>query len=319
VAVTVNLSLGGQQTVATGDADTIALVRNVIGSAQGDTLIGTGSANTIDGAGGNDTLRGGLGNDALIGGIGVDTVDYSYSSAAVTVNLSLGGQQTVAALDADTLSGLENLTGSPQGDTLTGSSVANTVSGGGGDDTIDVSDTSADDVNCGAGTDTVTYDGLDTIASDCETQTFVIPDSGGGGGGGGGAGGTPPASSPDRTAPALSGLAGKLKAGVPGTIAYRLSEAATVTFTLERLSIGRKVKKRCVRQTKRNRKRRSCTLYSKLAAYTQSGAAGANSLPIPAKVGGKPLKPGLYRITAIARDAAGNLAAAVKLTVAVRR
>src|SRR3546814_8834206 len=64
---------------------------------------------------GNDTLIGGSGADTLIGGAGSDTASYAGSSGGVTVDLAAG---TGSGGDAqgDTLSGIENLTGSSQGD-----------------------------------------------------------------------------------------------------------------------------------------------------------------------------------------------------------
>ncbi|MEZ5801769.1 MAG: hypothetical protein R3D29_16505 [Nitratireductor sp.] len=72
-------------------------MENLYGSPLGDTLTGDAGDNRIDGRDGDDTLRGGAGNDVLIGGAGADfidggtgsadVVDYSASSAGVTVNL----------------------------------------------------------------------------------------------------------------------------------------------------------------------------------------------------------------------------------------
>ena len=55
----------------------------------------------LDGGEGDDLLKGSLGGDQLIGGNGTDTVDYSVSNAAVTVNLELGfGSGGTAAGDS---------------------------------------------------------------------------------------------------------------------------------------------------------------------------------------------------------------------------
>ena len=112
---------------------------------------------TLDGGAGNDTLVGGQGNDTLIGGSGIDTADYSTVTAGVTISLGLtGGQNTVGA-GTDTLSGIENLTGSHYNDTLTGDSNDNVITGGLGDDKL----------TGGSGSDTFIYhvgDGNDTVA-----------------------------------------------------------------------------------------------------------------------------------------------------------
>ena len=109
----------------------------------------------LDGGAGNDTLIGDAGNDTLIGGSGIDTADYSTATAAVTVNLSMTGAQNTGA-GTDTLSGIENLTGSGYNDTLTGDANANVISGGAGNDTI-AGGAGADTLDGGTGIDTVDY------------------------------------------------------------------------------------------------------------------------------------------------------------------
>jgi hypothetical protein len=111
----------------------------------------------------------------------------------------------------------------------------------------------------------------------------------------------------DRAAPAVSGL----KVG-SGKIAYNLSEAATVTFKLEKATKGRRVKGKCVRQTRRNRKRPSCTRFVTVGRnFPGPGAVGANQVALP-KVRGRKLGAGRYRLTMTVTDAAGNSATTTK-------
>jgi hypothetical protein len=107
----------------------------------------------------------------------------------------------------------------------------------------------------------------------------------------------------DVTGPAVSGF------GVShGTISYQLSEAATVSFQLEKKAPARKVGKKCVKQTAGNKKKKKCPLFKKVgAAFAGSGTAGANSVTLP---NGKKLKPGSYRLTMTATDASGNVSSA---------
>ena len=138
-----NDSLGGL-------IDNVRLVGN-------DTLDGGAGNDTLVGGAGNDILIGGAGNDILIGGAGSDTADYSSTIGSVTVNLSLGVAQDTVHAGADTLSGVENLTGSRYDDTLTGDSNANVITGGLGNDIL----------TGGNGSDTFIYhmgDGNDTVA-----------------------------------------------------------------------------------------------------------------------------------------------------------
>jgi Ca2+-binding RTX toxin-like protein len=122
------------------------------GAGGNDVLIGLAGNDTLDGGDGNDVLRGGAGDDILIGGVGNDTASYSDATAGVTVNLSLTAAQATGA-GSDTLSGIENLTGSAFNDTLTGDAGANILNGGDGDDTL-AGGAGINTVNGGAGTDT---------------------------------------------------------------------------------------------------------------------------------------------------------------------
>lgn len=173
-AVTVNLSTAtGQNTVGAG-TDTISGFENLTGSGFNDTLTGDGNANVIRGGAGNDTISGGngddilvggAGNDTITGGSGTDTVSYDDATAAVTVNLTTTtGQNTVNA-GTDTISGVENLTGSAYNDTLTGDANANVIDGSAGNDTISagngndtlIGGAGNDSLDGGSGTDTASY------------------------------------------------------------------------------------------------------------------------------------------------------------------
>jgi PKD repeat protein len=104
---------------------------------------------------------------------------------------------------------------------------------------------------------------------------------------------------------ALLGPAAKVKRGT--TFRYRLSEAASVRFTIERRTSGRKVGKKCRPVTRRNASRRKCTLYRRATAFTLNGKAGANRSRFSGKLGRKrKLKPGRYRAVVVATDAAGG-------------
>ena len=108
-------------------------------------LTGNGLDNSLTGNGTNNILTGGAGNDALVGGAGSDTAAYDLATSAVAVHLATTTAQATGGAGNDTLSGMENLTGSAFGDTLTGDSGANILSGLAGNDTL----------NGGAGSDTL--------------------------------------------------------------------------------------------------------------------------------------------------------------------
>lgn len=166
--VNVDLSLTNEQTVATGDNDTLINIQNVIGSNDRDILIGNVNNNKLEGGAGDDILSGGAGDDqlyggddddVLIGGIGNDLLDggtgnnsasYVYSATGVTVDLSRTDAQTVATGDTDTLTNIQNLIGSNGVDILTGDVNNNRIDGGTGNDIL----------NGGAGDDQL-YGGAD--------------------------------------------------------------------------------------------------------------------------------------------------------------
>ena len=270
--------------------DTIADdVENLTGSSHDDTLEGDEFANT------------------LTGGAGTDTVTHANSASAVVANLAAG--TATGGAGGDTISAdVENLTGSPFGDTLTGDADANTITGAGGDDDIQVRDSSTDAASCGTGTDSVTADANDTATGDCET--VLRPSSGGGDpGAGGGAAPAPsvPGATPAPSAPSLSALkAPALRTGRAGTFSYALDRAATVTITIDRAQAGRKIGAACKKQTRKNRKKRACTFFAPVGKLTQAGAAGKNNLRFTGKVAGRKLKPGIYRATAVATTSAAK-------------
>jgi len=133
--------------IATGDSDIIKNIENIIGGSGDDIITMNSGVNEIQGGAGSDTLSGNLGNDIINGyyeaqdeetdvGIQYDTVSYSYlSTKSVVLDLQLGTAY-VDASDSDTLISIENAIGGAQGDTLTGSTLINSLEGGAGDDTF---------------------------------------------------------------------------------------------------------------------------------------------------------------------------------------
>ncbi|MFC7499972.1 beta strand repeat-containing protein [Enterovirga sp. GCM10030262] len=112
--------------------------RLVVAGNGGNDVIRAGtmrSALTIDGGAGDDILMGGAGRDLLIGGLDTDRVEYTDSTRAVSVNLvSQSGFGGFA--QGDTLSGIEDVTGSAFADILNGNILGNLLAGGGGGDQL---------------------------------------------------------------------------------------------------------------------------------------------------------------------------------------
>lgn len=138
---------------------------------------------------------------------------------------------------------------------------------------------------------------------------------------------------PDRTAPVITGLKVKPKAISTGIkppqpkgsakasakapkkrakARYTLSEPAAVVFTVERKVRGQKAGGKC-RKLKKGQKAtgRRCSLWARTGKkLKQKGRAGANVKGFTAKsIRRKGLRPGAYRIVAVATDPAGNVSA----------
>ena len=190
---------GGSAETLNGDAGADSLSTGAStnstlnGGDDGDTLSSVGGGafgggtTQLNGGAGADTLTPGIGaRDIAAGGDGTDVVSYAGRIGGVTVTIGNGptfddGQVGIPAGDDRVEADVENVTGGPAGDTLTGNDQANTLNGGAGPDTITGGDGAdsllggteddhlksrdafADQDNCGTGAaDKVTYDATDT-------------------------------------------------------------------------------------------------------------------------------------------------------------
>ena len=117
------------------EGDVISNVENIIGSDHSDWLMGDGGSNYLIGNDGHDTLIGTGGNDILDGGVGHDIVNYSWSPAAVTVNLEAGTGKGGHA-EGDIILEIEEVTGSDYDDKLIGNEFPDRLNGGDGDDEL---------------------------------------------------------------------------------------------------------------------------------------------------------------------------------------
>ena len=161
---------------AVGEDDTVRTdIETVVGGTGDDTLIGSAVADTLSGgpgadvlrgeAGadvlngddGEDTLEGGAGGDTHTGGTGLDTADYSTRIASVTVDLD-GAADDGETAEADNVRpDVERILGGSGDDTLTGNNATNVLSGGAGNDLLDLGRGAGDVAIGGVDVDTVTY------------------------------------------------------------------------------------------------------------------------------------------------------------------
>lgn len=184
------------------EGDTRSLIENALGGFGDDVMRGNQAGNALQGRDGDDSLYGFDGNDALFsgaggglmdggsgddgiyagdgaeiieGGSGRDHLLYTFSTAAVKVNL-LTGTAFGGSAQGDLIAGIEELDGSPFDDVLTGDGGANLLNGAlgndllegyggadslfgsGGNDTL-VGGAGADSLNGATGTDVARYAG----------------------------------------------------------------------------------------------------------------------------------------------------------------
>jgi hypothetical protein len=111
------------------------------------------------------------------------------------------------------------------------------------------------------------------------------------------------------------------RANIGTRFLYLLSEAARVSFTIERRTIGRRVRGSCRKLSRRNLRRRRCVRWVRVRgfAFAEDGVQGANSTPFTGRIGRRALRPGRYRASARATDPAGNRSALRRVSFRVVR
>jgi Ca2+-binding RTX toxin-like protein len=158
--VRVDLADNADPDGAEGENDRVAGVEIAHTGTGGDTLIGTDAGETFDPGPGEDTVSAGGGSD---------TLSYRSSSGPVTVNLGDPAADGAPG-SLDTHSGVENATGSSDGDVLIGDDGPNVLSGGDGDDRLQGGE-SADRLAGNGGTDRAQgAGGADTLIGDSEDR-----------------------------------------------------------------------------------------------------------------------------------------------------
>jgi hypothetical protein len=101
------------------------------------------------------------------------------------------------------------------------------------------------------------------------------------------------------------------------TITYTDSVAAKTTFTIVRVTTGRRSGSRCVAASKAKRGARPCTLTATAGTATHADVAGTNRVRFTARVKGGKLPTGSYRLELVARasDGAHSATRTVSFTI----
>ena len=156
------------ETVTASAAATISLTNqteglNIEGSTGADAITGGKGADTITGGAGNDVLNGGAGNDTFNGFVGADTITGGDGTDTLVLSADLSAADDTRLLTVEVVTAAAasaavtiNLTSQTEALTIIGASAkANTITGGGGNDTISVGTVGSSIVG-GAGNDTIT-------------------------------------------------------------------------------------------------------------------------------------------------------------------
>ncbi|MCX7358046.1 MAG: FG-GAP-like repeat-containing protein [Alphaproteobacteria bacterium] len=158
---------------------------NGIGNAFANTIIGNALANVISAGGGDDIINGQGGDDQIdagdgddrvlarrqtlagaesniyAGGNGFDTIDFTSSTGAISINLALGVATGGGVAGVDTISGFERVVGTTFADVIVGDGADNwfvatqgddNINGGAGVDTIEFTDSGSVNLTAGVGT-----------------------------------------------------------------------------------------------------------------------------------------------------------------------
>ncbi len=162
---------GGHDTVFGGDGND-----TILGGTHNDLLYGDGGDDSLNGEDGNDTLSGGLGNDQIVGGAGTDTAVFNGNANApynrgVWANLGTG--LVTGGEGNDTLSGIENLTGSNYTDFLTGNAGNNRLIANDGTDTF-YATAGTDTLDGGAGNDAIDFGTTGAATASLASGTYTI-------------------------------------------------------------------------------------------------------------------------------------------------
>ena len=279
-----------------------------------------GDSDTVGGQGSEskDGKGGGPGSTGGAGGAGGDGNATNGDGAAGNPGTAsgIGGASSGNSAAGGGGGGLHGggAGGYPGTDTSGGNFFGGLAGGGGGGSSLFPGGSVANGVNAGNGQVSITF------------STATAPGSGTGTGGGGGGGASTSSTTVRDTvkptlgafglsrtafaaAPSGASVSAKKKRKAPiGTkVSYRLSEAATVRFTVQLKSAGRRNGKKCGKPTRKNRKKAKCTRWvTAPGSFTHRGTRGSNSFTFRGRVGGKKLKPGSYRLNGTAKDPAGN-------------
>jgi YVTN family beta-propeller protein len=121
-----------------------------------------------------------------------------------------------------------------------------------------------------------------------------------------------------RTGSHLATFARTRRPPIGTTFAFTLNESASVSLAFSQKGNGRKVKGRCVAQTRGNRHKRSCNRSLPRGTLSVTAHAGVNTVSFQGRISAaRKLKPGRYTLTIVATNAAGQHSASKALSFTI--
>ena len=168
---------------AGNDSITLGTGNDIINGGAGNDIItlGTGGG-SVSGGSGNDTIISSVGayhGSSIDGGAGTDTIDFSLlqthnsPESGVSIDLS-DGVIELSNFSTIKVTGVENVIGTNQDDTIVGGKTGNNIDGGAGNDWI-ISKAGDDVVNGGTGNDSLDGGaGYDKLTGGTGNDVFVF-------------------------------------------------------------------------------------------------------------------------------------------------
>lgn len=113
---------------------------------------------------------------------------------------------------------------------------------------------------------------------------------------------------------------GKKKTPRGTKIGFNLNVISTLVITIQRRTVGRRVKGKCIRQKPRNRKRKACTKFvTRGKIIRRDLKVGRTVVPFTGRIGKKALKPGRYQAVLMAARGDGRSAKVIRRFRIVKR
>jgi hypothetical protein len=293
--------VGVSQTGASGQTFT-STIRNVTGWTTG--VGGHGLSSNVSGSNSaghavvtNSIFHGGVADISVSGGLGSGTSAVSVDSSNFAKSVATAGG-TITSVVPGSNQTAPPVLGNPAGGDFTELIASPTIDGGSPAGLGDDADLVGAPRNQGGSVDIGAYEF--TPQSTAITAFAITP-------------------SKFRAASAGHELvSAKAKAPVGAKVTVGVNGRSQVKFTADRAGKGRKVGKLCKRESHANRSKKPCTRYAALSGFSWvTLSAGSLQLGLSARLKGKKLEPGKYRLRAVpvAAGAPAGAPAFAKFTV----